>query len=124
MSLAGKQARAEQLRGELSALRLARENANLETHNAQVESKVDDEIAMLEEQVRAEQEQLTAATGDGSAADAIRAMYAADPSTAPTEGKSVEDAPAEEVPTEEAPASANPSFDLGLVVDGTSGEEK
>lgn len=119
MSLAGKQARAAQLRGELSALRLARENANLQTHNAQVEAKVDDEIAALEEQVRAEQEQLTVATGDGSVADAIHAMYAADPSTAPTEG-----ALAEGTPVEETSAVPTSFLDLGLPVDGTSGEEK
>jgi len=85
MSVDAKRARAEALRGQLSALRSATAEANSVQHELVVESQLDDEITRLERETRREMETLDRATGDGSASAAIAAMTAAATSDIPEE---------------------------------------
>jgi hypothetical protein len=108
MSLANKQARAEQLRGELSALRSAREAALVDAHYALTENKVDAELVMLEAQVAEESAALKAVVGSGSVDDAKAAMEAAAASDSPGEltPELPDEAPVTEAPVPEATVDA------------------
>lgn len=77
MSLANRQARAEDLRTELSALRSAVEHANQEEHNRSVGDQIDTEIVRLEKEVEAAREDLKVATSSGSVEEAMAAMQVA-----------------------------------------------
>lgn len=77
MSLADKRALADQLRGELSQLRVEREAALQDTSAASAEVQIDDELArLLAERDQAKLEVEVAKNG-GSVDDALAAMEAA-----------------------------------------------
>lgn len=127
MSVEAKRARAEALRGELSALRTATAEANATQHELVVESQLDGEIARLEAEAARERETLNAATGDGSAAAAIAAMTAAATSEIPEEelapvdpSSLAENKPALiedlELPVTETPVTDAPAGDTQPVV--------
>ena len=74
MSLAEKKETAEQLRGELTALRVEREHL-LHGGNAELqELKLDDEIERLQREVELARAQRDAAASGGSVDDALEAM--------------------------------------------------
>jgi hypothetical protein len=74
MSLAEKKETAEQLRGELSALRVEKEHI-LHTGNTEVqEVRLDDEIERLQREVQQARAERDAAANGGSVDDALEAM--------------------------------------------------
>ena len=77
MSLAEKRARADQLRGELSQLRVEREAALQESSDAIAEAQVDAELERLEAEKQQAQLDLAVAQNGGSVEDAMAAMEAA-----------------------------------------------
>lgn len=77
MSLASKQAYADQLRTELSALRAQREAALHDGHAAVAEERVDAEIERLKAEVEMAKAQNEAVVSGGSVEDALAAMRAA-----------------------------------------------
>lgn len=77
MSLARKQDLAEQLRGELSALRVEKESALQDGHSVVQEEKVDTEIDLLNQQIEMARAERDAAVNGGTVDDALAAMRAA-----------------------------------------------
>lgn len=96
MSLAEKRARAEQMRGELSALRVAREAALQDAGDAIAEAAIDAELERLEAETNQAKLDLAIVENGGSVEDAMAAMEAAaaPPVVAvPDEPASIETAP-------------------------------
>ena len=74
MSLASKQARAEQLRGELTSLRVEKEAALQTGHNDVAEAQLDAELVRLEREVELAKAETAAVKSGGSVEDALAAM--------------------------------------------------
>lgn len=118
MSLAEKKETAEQLRGELAALRVEREHALHSSNAVLQEAKLDDEIDRLQREVELARAQRDAAVNGGSVEDALEAMRLA--AATQVDNGSVDLAtPAEVTPTPDsttspdvAPTETDPQVDL------------
>jgi hypothetical protein len=131
MSLADKRARADQLRGELSQLRVEREAALQENSATSAETQIDAELERLEAERQQALLDLMVVKNGGSVEDAVAAMNAAaelEKENSPNETESTDSEVVEsvdsDVPTE-TPEEATPLLAPGIVgVDDQDGGNK